>query len=62
MGFFSFILKKIGREGKVEKLMCLEAATPRAEGLPKATHCQLKTWEHHEELHLGIPILLLSLV
>lgn len=43
-GVLQFPTKKMGGgEGKVEKLMSLEAATPRAEGLPEATHCQLKT-------------------
>lgn len=33
--------------------MPFELATPRAEGLPKATHCQLKACVCSEELHLG---------
>lgn len=33
--------------------MPFELATPRAEGLPKATHCQLKACVRSEELHLG---------
>lgn len=34
-------------------LQPFELAAPRAKGLPKATHCQLKACVHGEELHRG---------
>lgn len=47
-----FSMKKKG-EGEVDKLVAFEPAAPRAEGLPEATHHQLKACVHSEELHLG---------